>query len=92
MYLHCRYNRERPMRAAIQKWGNSLAIRIPKALAQDTHLGQGIEVEVTIEEGRLVLEPVRKRRHTLRRLLVGVTRKNRHAEVEWGDATGREAW
>ncbi|MBI4502854.1 MAG: AbrB/MazE/SpoVT family DNA-binding domain-containing protein [Gemmatimonadetes bacterium] len=80
------------MRAAIQKWGNSLAIRIPKALAQDTRLGQGIEVEITIEDGRLVLEPVRTPRPTLKRLLAGITKGNRHGEVEWGDATGREAW
>ncbi len=80
------------MRASVQRWGNSLAIRIPKALAQDTRLGQGSEVEVTLERGRLVVAPVREPRYSLGRLLKGVTAKNRHREVESGRPVGAEAW
>jgi antitoxin MazE len=80
------------MRASVQKWGNSLAIRIPRALAQDTRLSQGTEVEVTADHGRLVVVPLRQARYTLKRLLGAVTDQNRHSPIEWGKATGREEW
>ncbi|MBI4501564.1 MAG: AbrB/MazE/SpoVT family DNA-binding domain-containing protein [Gemmatimonadetes bacterium] len=91
-YHHCRYSTESGMRASVQKWGNSLAIRIPKALADDARLGQGTEVEVTADRGRLVVAPIRQRRYTLRGLLGTVTAKNRHRHIEWGKTKGGEAW
>lgn len=80
------------MRTSVRKWGNSLAIRIPKPLAEDTRLRQGVEVELTVERGRLVAVPLRQPRHTLHALLARVTPRNRHREIETGSPTGRELW
>jgi len=76
----------------IQKWGNSLAVRIPRSVAQDSHMGSGKEVEVVVQDGRIVIAPVRRRHFTLDDLLKGVTAKNRHSEIATGPAAGREVW
>ena len=80
------------MNATIQKWGNSLALRIPKAVARDTRLGNGSVVNLTVEEGKVVIEPVRKVKYSLEELLKGVSKKNIHPSVDTGPAVGREVW
>ena len=80
------------MRAQVQKWGNSLALRIPRALAAETEIGQGSEVELSLDEGKLVVAPVRTRAQSLESLLAGVTEDNLHGEVDTGPSVGREAW
>lgn len=79
------------MRTRIQKWGNSLAVRIPKPFADGAGLQASSEVEVSLEKGEVRLSPVRPR-WKLHKLLAGVTRKNLHAEVDSGLGVGREAW
>ncbi len=79
------------MRTRVQKWGNSLAVRIPKPFAEGAGLRPSVEVEVSLEKGAIRLTPVRPR-WQLRQLLSGVTKRNLHAEVESGSAVGREAW
>ena len=79
------------MRTRIQKWGNSLAVRIPKPFAEGAGLQPSSEVEISLEKGEVRLSPVRPR-WNLRRMLSGVTKKNIHREVEAGPAVGREAW
>jgi antitoxin MazE len=80
------------MRAKIQKWGNSLALRIPKAVAEIAGFSEGHEVELVVEEGRVVVKPVRKRRYTLDELVAGITEENRHEEIDTGPSVGNEAW
>lgn len=79
------------MQARIQKWGNSLAIRIPKPFALAVGLEQNSLVAVTVSEGKLVLEPVRPV-YSLEELLAQVTQDNLHQEIETGSAVGSEAW
>jgi antitoxin MazE len=79
------------VRTKVQKWGNSLAVRIPKPFADGAGLGPFSVVEVSLERGEVRLSPVRPR-WNLRQLLSGVRRKNLHDEVDSGQATGREAW
>ncbi|MFN2399008.1 MAG: AbrB/MazE/SpoVT family DNA-binding domain-containing protein [Gemmatimonadaceae bacterium] len=79
------------MRVAVRKWGNSLALRIPKSLAEDSRLGSGSEVELTVEDGRLVVTTVPPAVR-LDELLAAVTDENRHSEVPTGQPVGREAW
>jgi antitoxin MazE len=79
------------VRTRVQKWGNSLAVRIPKPFAEGAGLRASSEVEVSLDKGEVRLTPVRAR-WKLRQLLSGVTRKNLHAEVDSGPARGREAW
>lgn len=80
------------MRTRIQKWGNSLALRIPKALAAEVHIEQESLVEVSLVDGKLIVEPVAESTWTLEQLLKGVTEQNLHCEVDTGPATGGEAW
>jgi antitoxin MazE len=76
----------------IQKWGNSLAVRIPRSVAQDTHLSSGNSVNVAVEDGQIVIAPARRPRFRLDELLKGVTAQNRHSECDSGVAVGQEAW
>jgi antitoxin MazE len=80
------------MDTTVQKWGNSLALRIPLSLAKDIHLHQGSVVGVTIIGGKMVVKPRRQRHYTLAKLLRGITKENRHAEVDWGGRVGQEVW
>ena len=80
------------MRAHIRKWGNSLALRIPKAFAADANFGDGTPVELTLVDGRLIAAPVRAPRVSLRRLLARVRREQLHEETAWGARAGREPW
>ncbi len=79
------------MRTRVQKWGNSLAVRIPKPFAEGAGLKLATEVEVSLEKGTLRVSAVRPR-WQLRSLMSKVTTRNRHAEVESGQPIGREAW
>jgi len=80
------------MTGTIQKWGNSLALRIPSSLAKDAGLTRGAAVELAIEDGRIVVKPKARRRYSLSRLLKGVRKDNLHGEHDWGAPTGRESW
>lgn len=79
------------MRSRIQKWGNSLALRIPKSFAAEAHLKQDSQVEVSLVDGRIVVFSVESVL-TLEHLLAGITEQNRHCEVDVEPATGNEAW
>ena len=80
------------MRATIQKWGNSLALRIPKPLAEQAHITQGSLVEIKLVDDVLQIEPVAPQEYTLAALLDGVTEENIHDEVDTGEAQGKEVW
>jgi antitoxin MazE len=80
------------MKVHIQKWGNSLALRIPKPFAEDADVKAGTVVDLSVSEGRLVAAPLRKKKVTLRQLLAKVSRGNLHGEVDSGPAVGRESW
>src|ERR1035437_693766 len=83
---------EATVRAFIRKWGNSLALRIPKAFAADANFGDGTPVELTLVDGRLIAAPVRAPRVSLRRLLARVRREQLHEETAWGARAGKEPW
>ena len=80
------------MRARVQKWGNSLALRIPKSVADHTGLEQGTEVEIRLEDGRFIVSAVPRPAFTLDELVAGVTPSNRHAAEEWDPPQGNEVW
>jgi antitoxin MazE len=80
------------MKTAIKKWGKSLAIRIPRAFAAETHLHNGTEIDLKLQFGRLVITSRKKKRHDLRSLLAQVRKSNRHAEMDWGAPVGGETW
>ena len=80
------------MRTRVQRWGNSLAVRIPKAFAEEVGLQRDSPVDLRLSQGRLVLEPTAPQAPTLEELLSKVRRSNTHAEFDTGPAQGREAW
>jgi len=80
------------MDTTIQKWGNSLAIRIPKAFADEVGLDQGSEIDIQIIDGQIVIKPIKKPTYDLDALLSRVTDGNLHTEVDTGTATGNEVW
>jgi antitoxin MazE len=79
------------MKSKVQKWGNSLALRIPKSFAEEAHVMDGSNVDLQLRNGALVVVPIRSR-PTLKSLLAKVTDENIHAETETGDAQGSEIW
>lgn len=80
------------MRTRIRKWGNSLAVRVPKAFVKETRLSYGSEVDMTLDDGKIVLEPVSASPPSLSELLDGVDEDNIHEEIDAGQPVGREAW
>ncbi len=80
------------MKARIQKWGNSLALRIPKSFAMHSHIEQGSLVDLSLDNGRMIIEPAREQEYSLKELLEKVTKRNLHSEVEFGKPVGREVW
>jgi len=80
------------MQTRIQKWGNSLALRIPVAFARSLGLEQDSQVEVTLMKTQLVIAPVRKPKPKLADLLDRITPANAHQEADAGRPQGRESW
>ena len=79
------------METKIQRWGNSLGLRIPKSFAEEARVEAGSTVDLSIEDGELVIRPLR-RRYSLRSLVAGINRGNVHEPVDTGEPVGREAW
>ena len=80
------------MRTKVQKWGNSLALRFPKPFADEVGLQQNTGVEISLEEGKLVVSRLEASPVSLDELLQGITPDNLHREVSSGTAVGNEAW
>lgn len=80
------------MRSRVQRWGNSLAIRIPKAFAAQAGVQDGTTVELTVVDGALLLTASHEAIPTLDELLAGVTDENIHSEISTGSSVGVEAW
>jgi antitoxin MazE len=80
------------MRIRIRKWGNSLALRIPAPFAAETGIESDAEVDLSLEEGRLVVTPRVVRPYALDDLLAGVTKRNMHGAVDTGRPRGGEVW
>ena len=75
----------------VQKWGNSLAIRIPKIYAKEINIDHGSAITINMEDNKLILEPKQKE-EKLKALLSKITKENIHDEVETGEGVGNEAW
>jgi antitoxin MazE len=80
------------MQTKIQKWGNSLAVRIPQAFVREAHVRYGTWVDLSVADGKIVIDPHAEPNYRLEDLLKGVTKLNRHSEVDTGRAVGKEVW
>ena len=80
------------MKTTAQKWGNSLAIRVPKSVAVQVGLKAKDDLEIEVQEGNVVLKPHLRRVYPLEDLVKQITPQNVHDEIDVGGPTGREAW
>ena len=80
------------MIARIQKWGNSLAVRIPKAFADEMKVAENASIQMMLKDGALLLTPIAESMRDLEGFLAAVTEENLHAEWETGKAMGKEQW
>jgi antitoxin MazE len=80
------------MQTKIQKWGNSLAVRIAKSMAEELRLEPDSPVEIRVEEGRLTILPLSKPVFDLETLLAEIKPENLHAEIDSGPPQGNEVW
>lgn len=80
------------MKTKVQRWGNSLAVRIPKTFAEEVGLKDDSSVEMRLFKGGLLLEPSSTWEPALAELLDAVTDSNLHDEIHTGPAQGSEAW
>jgi antitoxin MazE len=85
MFIHKR------MQTTVQKWGNSLAIRIPGIFSKETGLKAGLAVEIFVENENIVIKPFHKK-YSLSELLDQVNENNIHYEINSGEPKGREIW
>ena len=79
------------MLAKIQKWGNSLAIRIPKSFAKQINIDQGSYLDLSTIDGKLIAKPIDEE-YSLQELLKKVTNENIHREMDTGVVVGKEIW
>lgn len=77
------------MQTVVQKWGNSLGLRIPSLWAKDNNVRSGSKIEVIVEKGKITILPQKK---SLDDMLAMVTPENIHSEVLTGNAVGKEEW
>jgi len=80
------------MKTRVQKWGNSLALRIPKSFAAEAGLRANGAVELSLVDGALLVQPVTPQPLTLDQLLRGITDDNMRSDWDTGPAVGKEVW
>jgi len=80
------------MQTKIKKWGNSLALRIPKLLALDVNLKQNELVNLSIDKDSIIITPISEKKYSLEKLLKGVSKNNLHGEFDTGAPVGKEVW
>ena len=78
----------------IQKWGNSQGIRLAKRVLEDAHISVGDDVDVTIQDGVIILAPVKRVRgkQSLQDLVSRIPKNYEVTELDWGEPVGKEAW
>lgn len=80
------------MQTQIRKWGNSLGLRIPQALAEDLEIKDGSIVKLSSQNGKLEVAPIYPKKYSLKELLDKITEDNIHGEIKSGSAKGKEIW
>lgn len=78
------------MRSQITKWGNSMAVRIPKEILEQTGIKAQQAVDIRAQEGAIVIVPALSREEQLKQLVEQITPENRHDPIDWGEDVGGE--
>lgn len=80
------------MKSIVQKWGNSLAVRIPKSFADEIKLSQGSEIDLVLLKNKIQIEPIKEEKPSLDELVGKITKENIHKELDSGPPVGKEIW
>lgn len=80
------------MQTRVREWGNSLAVRIPKAFADEAGLETNSPVELVLQDGEIIIRAVRKKKYHLEDLVAQITDENLHRETDTGAPVGNEVW
>jgi antitoxin MazE len=80
------------MKTQLAKWGNSVAVRIPKAVAEAAKLRPGDQLEMAVEDSGTLRIRKKKGKQKLSQLIRGINAGNLHAESDWGSSVGKELW
>lgn len=80
------------MHSKVQKWGNSLAVRIPMPYALEIGLARNTDIEITVQDGSLLLTPVIDKKESLTSIMEKINEQNIHREVDYGKPLGNEIW
>jgi len=80
------------MQTTIKKWGNSLALRIPKLFANDANLKINKTVDISIDKGSIIITPIGEKEYSLEKLLKGISKNNLHGEINTRAPVGKEIW
>ena len=78
----------------VQKWGNGQGLRVAKSVLAEARIGVGDQVRVSVQDGRIIIEPVSRVRgsHDMRALVARMPKEYRVQETDWGHSVGRETW
>ena len=74
----------------VNKWGNSLGLRIPKSVVEESNIAEGSELDINFKEGVISLIPRKRKKYDLKTLLEGINESNLHGEILTGDSVGKE--
>ncbi len=82
------------MLTRVQKWGNSQGVRFPTKVLKEAKIAVGDEVDVLVEQGRIVVEPSHRIRgkYRLEDLVDQIPEDYEAHEEDWGKPAGREVW
>ncbi len=80
------------MQAQLMKWGNSIAIRIPKRALEQAQLSEGDSLDLSIEGPGVIAMKATHKKLTLKEMVAAITPENLHSETEWGAPVGNESW
>jgi len=80
------------MRIKVKKWGNSLALRIPKAFAFQSKIREDEYVNLILEGNKIFIEPVDEKKYSLKELVSGIDKTNLQSEIDFGKPVGNEKW
>lgn len=80
------------MTTKVQKWGNSLAVRLPKELAERFGLKEGESVRIEENFPKIIIKRAPRKKVNLKEIVLRIKQENRHEKVEWGKFAGKEIW
>ena len=80
------------MQAQLVKWGNSIAVRIPKRALEQAHLSEGDSLDLLVEAPGIIALKIAKKKRLLAEMVAAITPENLHSEIDWGAPVGNETW